>query len=162
MTQEVSLRFAAHDDIDWLFHSLKSMAEEAKMLARFSLTKECLTDTLFTDKLAEVVIASVEERPVGLALFSITNRNFDLFKKPGLFLHEIFVEETFRRQGIATKLKEHLKLVALERGLGRIDFVVLNNNLFGQSLNETFDDARELDYAKFMRIDLSTDHNINV
>lgn len=154
MRSKPEFRFAMDDDLDWIFSSLQYMVEEGGLSSRFSLTKSSLKRALFHDNLAEVLITIVDQKLAGLALFSITQRNFELFSKPGLYLHEIYIEPTFRRQGLATGIKNELKTIALKRGLGRIDFVVLKKNALGLGLWASAKDAREVDYMKYMRIDL--------
>lgn len=47
-----------------------------------------------------------------------------------------------------------LKDLATKRNLGRIDFVVLNSNLPAIQFYQSFDDIKEVDFIKYMRIDL--------
>lgn len=170
--QTIACREAHINDIDFIYQSLLDMAIEENIADRFYVDKATLQEYLFSDKrLAEVIIAEISTIPVGLVLFSETNRNFTLFKKSGLYVHDIYVLPSYRGQGIASALGETLLACAKTRDYGRIDWVVLNDNALGQAffasmpekgtvnyINETVSYVKEtVSYIKTMRIKLDDD-----
>jgi ribosomal protein S18 acetylase RimI-like enzyme len=88
----------------------------------------------------------------GLVLFSPTNRNFDVFERPGLYIHSLYVLKQFRRQGIAKKLIDKIKEIAKKENYGRIDWVTLKSNNVGAQFYQTIDDVKVVDYIDYMRI----------
>lgn len=151
-----NFRFATAPDIDLIFDFLRKNAIESGILDRFMHDKEYIKKAIFELKLAEVLLALEEGKPIGLAMFAVTNHNFTVFPKPGIFLHDIYVEESHRRKGVATAIFAKLKDIAKEKNLGRIDFVVLKSNTNALKLYDSLPDMEEVDAAvKYMRITLS-------
>lgn len=147
------IRFAILDDLDFIYNSLIVLFTEQGVIKRFSQSKASLSKALFGDQsIAELIIIEVDKHPAGFALFSMTNRNFLLFEDPGLYLHDLYVQKQHRRMGLATKLIEQLKAIARERSCNRIDWVLLNNNQLGGNFYASMDEAKSVDYIKYMRI----------
>lgn len=121
---------------------------------RFSQTPQSLEKCIFHDQQAETLVACQDSQPLGLVMFSMTHRNFTLFQKPGMYLHDLYVLPAFRRQGVARKLIDYLKALAKERQFGRINFVVLKDNTPALHLYQSFPDIKEVDYVQTMRINL--------
>jgi GNAT superfamily N-acetyltransferase len=67
----------------------------------------------------EVLIAEVNQRPAGMALFM---ENYSTWTaRPGIRAEELFVEEQFRNQGVGRSLMAALSRIAIERNSGRIE-----------------------------------------
>lgn len=95
----ITIRQAIPSDNFFIYNSLKDMADEEKVPDRFYLTAEYLYSALFSaDSFAEVRLAYFNDQAVGVVLFSVTNRNFDLFKSPGIYIHNIYIQAAFRRK----------------------------------------------------------------
>ncbi|KTD43127.1 GNAT family N-acetyltransferase [Legionella parisiensis] len=151
--ETINVRFANPHDLDFIYNSLVDLFTEAQVIERFSQTKSSLLQILFTTSPgAEVLIAEIENLSVGFALFSMTNRNFPLFDGPGLYLHDLYVKEKYRRRGVATQLVNQLIELAKERSCTRIDWVLLTNNALGQNFYASIDSARPVSYIQYMRI----------
>ena len=149
-------RNADQNDLDFIYESLENLAYEQKIGDRFKTDKLELHENLFgQQKLAEVIIAEINDTPIGLAVFSETNRHFMLFKKSGLYLHDLYILPEYRKQGIATQLIDELRKIAQQRNYGRIDWIVLNDNHLGHQFYSQIKDAVKLDYFQCMRINLS-------
>ena len=149
----MNIRFACPNDLDFIYNSLVELFTEAQVIERFSQTKISLFQRLFSiQPAAEVLIGEIKKESVGFALFSMTNRNFPLFYGPGLYLHDLYVNEHYRRMGIATELISQLKKIAKERSCTRIDWVLLTNNKLGQNFYKKIESAKAVDYIQYMRM----------
>ena len=75
---------------------------------------------------AEAIVAEIDGEPVGFALFFPT---FSTFRgQPGLYLANIYVRPVHRGRGIGKALLAMLAKLAMDRGLGRLEWAVLNWN----------------------------------
>jgi ribosomal protein S18 acetylase RimI-like enzyme len=151
---ETLIRLATIDDLDFIYNSYHSTTEEQGIAHRFHHTKESLGHALFQDQLAHVLIAEQNQKPVGFTFFSLTQRNFTLFLKPGLYVHTLYVTPSHRRQKIATKLMAEVKKIGQENGCGRIDLVVFKTNIHALNLLKKDFGAQEVDNINYMRIGL--------
>lgn len=149
---DVNFRYAQRADLPMLYKALREMVAEQNVEDRFHHTLGSLEEALFNQKLARVLIAEVDGQYVAHALYSKTNRNFLLFDKPGLYLHDLYVIPDFRRQGIATKIMTYLRDLAHDSGCGRVDFVVFNFNQGAIDMYNKLGDTGEVDYVKYMRM----------
>jgi GNAT superfamily N-acetyltransferase len=75
------------------------------------------------DRVIEVVLAFVDGKPAGFAVFFPTYATF--VARRGLYLEDIYVREEFRSRGVATALMRFIARVAVERDYGRVEFTVL-------------------------------------
>jgi len=149
------IRRAAQTDLSFIYDSLKNLAFEENISNRFSLTEEKLFKALFSETaFAEVILVDLNAKSIGLLLFSLTNRNFDLFPSSGIYMHNLYIQPEFRKQGFAKALLTKMKRIARERNCSRIDWVVLNDNVPAINFYQTIEDAKVVDYLKYMRIAL--------
>ena len=90
-------------------------------------TEEKLRATLFGEHpAAEVLIASIENEPVGFALFFPNYSTF--LAQPGLFLEDLFVKPEARGKGVGHALLSSLARLAIDRDCGRLEWNVLDWN----------------------------------
>lgn len=158
MENNITIRFAFSKDLNFIYDSLVELFTEQNVLERFSQTKETLSENLFSAQpIAEVLIAEINNVPIGFAIFSMTNRNFLLFSGPGLYLHDLFVKEAHRRVGIGKKLLNRLKELAEERSCTRIDWVLLTKNDLGRNFYSNIPEAKPVDYIQYMRMNCMND-----
>lgn len=151
--ESITFRAAIENDTNDIYSAMQAMAVEQKEDHRFSLTREKLFEALFSpNAFAEVILARKEDKFAGLVLFSPTNRNFDLFEGPGLYIHEIYVPTEYRRKGIGSKLMATLQKIAEERKCCRIDWVKFKKNSIGAHFYRSIEGAQEVDYIDYMRI----------
>jgi len=99
MIENISLKFAEEKDIPVIFSLIKELAEYEKLLDKVTVTEERLKENLFGKrKYAEVIIAELDGKPAGQALFF---HNFSTFMgKPGIYLEDLFVKPDYRGKGI--------------------------------------------------------------
>ena len=89
-------------------------------------TEAMLHEALFERQVAEAVIAEVDQKPVGFALFF---HNFSTWTgRPGIYLEDLYVAPEARGAGVGTALLRHLAGLALDRGCGRFEWSVLDWN----------------------------------
>jgi GNAT superfamily N-acetyltransferase len=124
---EIAIRFATADDAGLLLHFVRELAVYEKAADAVVATEDDLRRHGFgPERRFEALIASVDDRPVGIALFFATYSTWR--GKPGLYLEDIFVSEWARRLGIGRRLMARLAAIAVERSWERLDFAVLDWN----------------------------------
>ena len=75
---------------------------------------------------AEALLAEEDGAAIGFALFFT---NFSTFlTRPGIYLEDLFVLESHRRQGVGRALLAEVRRIAEARGAGRLEWAVLDWN----------------------------------
>ena len=122
-----ALRAAAPSDLSAIVGLIAELADFEKLSHLVAVTPQSLHPHLFGDRpVAEAVVAEVDGRVIGFALFFT---NFSTFLgKPGLYLEDLYVQPAFRGAGIGRALLEHLGGLAVARGYGRFEWSVLDWN----------------------------------
>lgn len=121
------IRSAVPDDVPAILGFIRALAEYERLLHEVTATEEALREHLFgPTPRAEVVLAELDGRPVGFALFF---HNYSTFlAKPGIYLEDLFVLPEFRGRGFGKALLIHLARLAKQRGCGRFEWSVLDWN----------------------------------
>ena len=105
---------------------IKELAEYENMSNDVVATEELLKQNIFEKKLAEVIIAEFDNKPVGFALFF---HNFSTFLgKGGIYLEDLYVQPAMRGKNIGKTLLSSLAKLAVERDCGRLEWSCLNWN----------------------------------
>jgi GNAT superfamily N-acetyltransferase len=99
----------------------------------------------------ESLVAEADRRVVAYAIFFTTYSTFRM--RPTIFLEDIFVHPDARRRGVATAMMERLRAIAVERGCGRFEWMVLDWNAGAQALYAKLG-AKQLDEWRLCRVDL--------
>ena len=123
----VNITPATPDDVPALFQLVMALAEYEKLSHEVTGTPESLTQHLFGDRpYAEALVARINNKPVGFALFF---HNYSTFlMQPGIYLEDLFVLPDYRSQGVGKLLLQALGKLAVERGCGRLEWMVLDWN----------------------------------
>ncbi len=123
----LTLREATPADVPTILGFIKELAVYEKLEHQVVATEALLHEHLFGSRpAAEVVIAELDGRPVGFALYF---QNFSTFVgRPGLFLEDLYVQPHARGHGVGKALLVHLAKLAVARGAGRFDWNVLDWN----------------------------------
>ena len=118
MSVEVKFIDANVTQVDFVYDSLFHLAEETDIAERFKKSKAEIARFIFENKQAECIVGICNDILVSMAIFSKTERHFDLFEKPGMYVHAMYIVPDFRKQGIAKQLCLFLKSVAKMREWG--------------------------------------------
>jgi GNAT superfamily N-acetyltransferase len=125
--RRITISSATPDDVPVILELIRGLAEYEKLAHACVATEAELRRTLFGPRpYAEVLIARLDDDPVGYALFF---HNYSTFlAKPGIYLEDIFVLPERRGAGAGKALLRQLAKIARERGCGRVEWSVLDWN----------------------------------
>ena len=122
----VEIRYAQREDVPFILQMIRELAEYEQALDEVHATEQLLEHSLFDDKTAECLIANLHGSPRGIAVFFT---NFSTWEGiGGLYLEDIYVQESARRYGLGLALMKALCAIALERGYKRLDWACLEWN----------------------------------
>ena len=116
-----------NEDVPVILRLIRALADYERLSHQAVATEQDLRGALFGPKpFAEVILAWVDDVPVGFALFF---HNFSTFLgRPGLYLEDLFVVPEWRGRGVGRLLLSHLAKIAIERNCGRMEWAVLDWN----------------------------------
>ena len=123
-----SIRWATENDAALIVHYIRALAIfEKEAVENVHITEaDVRRDGFGANRRFEVLIAEVDRKPMGFALFF---PNYSTWEgKPGLYIEDIFVEEAGRGTGIGRRLIAAVAKIAKSRGCARIDLAVLHWN----------------------------------
>lgn len=114
-------------DLRAVLDLMREFAVYEKLEQHLEATEERFAAAMFADgAFAEGLIALDGETPVGYAIYY---PNFLTFRgQKGFFLEDLFVSQKHRGGGIGKALLTRIAKIAQDRGLERIDFLVLDWN----------------------------------
>ena len=123
----LTIRRATRSDSSLILQFIIDLAEYEKLRDYVVATQADIESQLFGERpAAEVLIAEIDGRPEGFALYF---QNFSTFLgKPGIYLEDLYVRETARGKGLGLQLIAHVAKRCLEIGGGRLQWSVLNWN----------------------------------
>ncbi len=124
---DLLIRKATVEDTQLVHDFIAELAAYEHLSHLVASTPESLETALFgAHPGAEVLLAIADDVPVGFAVFF---HNFSTFLgAKGLWLEDIYVCPTERRNGYGEKLLRHLARIACERGCGRFEWSALDWN----------------------------------
>lgn len=127
MNQSIEIAPANERDIPEILAFIRGLAEYERLAHQCVATEESLRKTLFGARsYADVLIARLDGKPVGFALFF---HNYSTFlAKPGIYLEDVFVLPEHRGAGVGKALLKCVAQVARERDCGRLEWSVLDWN----------------------------------
>jgi GNAT superfamily N-acetyltransferase len=122
-----SIRPARPEDAATIANLVYELAVYEKLEQFARATADDFRQHLFGPRpYAEAIVAEIDEEPVGFALFFPT---FSTFRgQPGFYLEDIYVRPAHRGRGIGKALLTTVAKIAMDRGLGRLEWAVLNWN----------------------------------
>jgi GNAT superfamily N-acetyltransferase len=124
---DITIRKAAPEDTALVLQFIRDIAAYEKLSSEVVATAETIRESLFgAEPAAEVAIAEVDGMPVGFVIYF---ENFSTFVgRPGLYIEDLFVRPEHRGAGVGKALLKHCAAIARERGLGRMEWAVLDWN----------------------------------
>ncbi len=125
---ETRIRWATENDAALIVRYIRALAIfEREAVENVHITEaDVRRDGFGPNRRFEVLIAEVDRKPMGFALFF---PNYSTWEgKPGFYIEDIFVEEAARGTGIGRRLIAAVAKIAKSRGCARIDLAVLNWN----------------------------------
>lgn len=126
LNEHAVIRFAEEKDAALILQFIKDLAEYEKMSNEVIATAEDILETVFQKGYAEVVICEYDKMPAGFCLFF---HNYSTFLgKPGLYIEDLFVKESFRGKGLGKALLQFMAKLAVERNCGRLEWWCLDWN----------------------------------
>lgn len=133
----LSIRPARPGDEAEILRMIRALAAFEREPDAVVATEAMLTRALFSEGAhTHAHLAERDGRAVGLALWFL---NFSTWMgKPGLYLEDLFVDESERRSGVARALMAALAREALARGCARMDWAVLDWNEEAMRFYERF------------------------
>jgi GNAT superfamily N-acetyltransferase len=124
---EIRVAPAAETDAPIILEMIRELAEYEKLLHIVVATEDRLRHTLFgPHPAAEVLLAYLDSKPVGFALFFPNYSTF--LAEAGLYLEDLYVKPHARGKGGGFALLRELARIAVERGCGRVEWAVLDWN----------------------------------
>jgi len=113
--------------VELIFSLIVELAEYERAREQVSGTPELLARALFgPEPVAEALIAELDGRPVGFALFYTTFSTWET--RPGLWLEDIYVPPEHRRGGIGEALLREVAAIGVRRGCARLEWTALHWN----------------------------------
>lgn len=120
------IRTAEEEDVPVLFELVRGMAVYEKMTDVMTVTEELLKENLFVKKYAETILAEYKGEIVGYAMFFNTFSSF--LGKANIYLEDLYLKPEARGCGIGKALLACLAKITVERGCGRLEWMVLDWN----------------------------------
>jgi GNAT superfamily N-acetyltransferase len=120
------LRFAEEKDMGLVLSFVKELAAYENLIDEVHATEELLKDAIFIRKIAEVIIAEYEGKPVCFALFYYSLSTF--IGCPGIYIEDLYVKPEMRGKGMGIIMLSYLAKLAKERNCWGLEWACLNWN----------------------------------
>ena len=124
----IRIRQATENDAALIVHYIRALAiYEKEAVENVKITEAGVRRDGFGERRRfEVLIAEADGNPVGFALFF---PNYSTWEgRPGMYVEDIFVEESARKSGAGRMLLAAVAKIAKQRGCARVDLAVLEWN----------------------------------
>ena len=123
----VQVRAAVPGDVAAIYGFIVELAEYERARDQVVGTPELLMDALFGDRPScEALVAERAGAAVGFALFHGTFSTWEC--RPGLWLEDLYVPISARREGVGGVLLSALAAIAVQRGCPRLEWNALDWN----------------------------------
>jgi GNAT superfamily N-acetyltransferase len=126
LNPDLTIRSAVKKDARQIVTFIKKLAKYEKLSHKVKVTEAKIINSIFIRKEAEVLIAYLNNKPVGFALFYKSYSTF--LGQANLYLEDIFVNEEMRNQGIGKAFFKVLSQISKKRGYQRFEWSCLKWN----------------------------------
>ena len=127
LTPQVTIRPAEPADCALMFSMIVELATYERAADQVTGSVELLNEALFGPApSAEALVAELDSKPVGFALFHGTFSTWEC--RPGIWLEDLFVPEEHRRSGVGSALFRELAAITVRRGCTRLEWAALDWN----------------------------------
>ena len=129
-THDVAIREAEPRDLPLIVDFIRRKAAFDGLPDSVEATEPLLQEHLFGQHpAAYVVLGELDGRVVGFASYFLTFSSF--LGRCGIWLDDLFVEDSARGKGVGAALLTYLAVLAETRDYGRIEWVTATDNLKG-------------------------------
>ena len=147
----VTIREATKQDAALILSFIRKKAVFDGVPDWVEATEAKLASELFgTKPVAFVLFAEMEGKAVGFAIYFLTFSSF--LARPGIWLDDLYVDESERGRGAGKALLAHLAKIAKERGYGRVEWVTAADNAKGLAFYRR-NGARVQETVRVLRLD---------
>ena len=123
----VTIRPATPDDVPTMLGFIRDLAVFEKQPDAVETTDAMLRDALFgTHPAAEALVADIDGRAVGFAIFYLTFSTWT--GKRGIWLDDLYIAPEARGAGAGAALLKAIAGIAVDRGYARFEWWVLDWN----------------------------------
>jgi GNAT superfamily N-acetyltransferase len=121
-----TIRLAEPSDLSSVIRLIRGIADYERMRDAVVLDPDILEEALFERHEADVLIASINGKDVGFALYF--NHFSTFLGRTTMYLEDLFVDEAYRGHGIGKALFLEVARRASDNGQTRMDWVCLSWN----------------------------------
>lgn len=141
---QISVRFATPEDMPVVLDLIKELAayEQAASEVKNS-SAQLIKDGFGNNPAFECVVAERESEVVGFALFFTS---YSTWKGKCLYLEDLCVKESLRRNGVGKKLFDFVLQLAKDRKMKRLSWQVLDWNESAISFYKKYDTVLDPDW----------------
>jgi GNAT superfamily N-acetyltransferase len=124
---EFSIEQITRNEVTGLLELIRELARFEKLEHEVEATANSLSDSLFgPSPVAGALIGKVAGELAGYALYFFTFSSF--IGRAGIWLEDLYVRPSFRRQGLGRAMIEAVARIGAERNCGRFEWTALNWN----------------------------------
>ncbi len=146
-----TVRETNRHDVPMILGFIRKKATFDGALHRVEATEERLGEELFGPRpVAFVLFVEVNGEVVGFALYYLTFSSF--LARPGIWLDDLYVDESARGQGAGRALLTYLGHLAKQRGYGRVEWVTGVSNEKGLAFYQR-NGAQVQERVRVLRLD---------
>lgn len=123
---EFTIRRTDISDAELVLAYIKKIAAYEKMSDLVVADVNDIQVSIYEKRQAEVVIAEVDEKPIGFMLYFFSYSTF--WGRANLYLEDLFIDEPYRHKGYGKLMFKALGKIAIENNCKRIDWMCLDWN----------------------------------
>jgi len=122
----ITIRKAVKEDTKHIHRLITELAIYEKLEHEMQASVKDLETSIFDKNQANVIIAELDGKVVGYALYFYSYSTF--LAKAGIYLEDLYVEKVHRGKGIGKILLSELAKITVDNGFGRLEWSVLDWN----------------------------------